>query len=441
MRLYAVLFALTLSACATSRQGDGDARPPRRLAAAPSGDVVLSGPGFIDATDRLLPPPAVLPVRTMDAEAADLDADGDLDLVLAGEWEPNVVLLNDGEGRFSATPLPVPPGLAAPARAPGLAAGYDSEDIAAVDLDGDGHLDLVFVSEDDAGLGRTDVHQVYRGRGDGTFVRVPGALPDSEANAVAHADVTGDGAIDLVVVGAGQDRLLVGDGAGRFTDETAARLPVESETGQDAEFVDVDLDGDLDVVVGHEGGHRLWVNDGTGRFADETAARLPDPGNVEARKVTPVDVDGDGDADLFFSHVGWEGRQPQDRLALNDGAGRFADATATHLPPDTLTTLDAKAVDVDGDGDPDLVRAGEGFTHVLLNDGTGRFGPGPDLLETVPPGAGIALEAADVDGDGAADLFVGWHAGYGPGVVSQNRLILGVGAASGPAGSGPALRP
>ncbi|HEX9952513.1 MAG TPA: VCBS repeat-containing protein [Rubricoccaceae bacterium] len=383
-------------------------------------------------TARFLPPPAALPVRTMDAEAADLDADGDLDLVLAGEWEPNVVLLNDGAGHVAAFPLPVPPGLPSPARAPGLAAGYDSEDIAIADLDGDGHLDLVFVSEDDAGLGRTDVHQVYRGHGDGTFERVPGILPDSEANSVAHADITGDGGVDLLVVGAGQDRLLINDGSGRFVDETASRLPVETETGQDAEFVDVDRDGDLDVALGNEGGHRLWVNDGTGHFVDESAARLPDPGNVEARKVTPFDVDGDGDADLFFSHVGWEGRQPQDQLALNDGAGRFSDATATHLPPDTLTTLDAKAVDVDGDGDPDLVRTGEGFVHVLLNDGTGRFGPGtgPDLINTVPPGAGIALEVADVDGDGVVDLFVGWHAGYGPGITSQDRLVLGVGAAA-----------
>ena len=174
----------------------------------------------------------------MDAEAADLDADGDLDLVLAGEWEPNVVLLNDGSGHVAASPLPVPPGLPSPARAPGLAAGYDSEDIAIADLDGDGHLDLVFVSEDDAGLGRTDVHQVYRGRGDGTFVRLPGVLPDSEANAVDHADITGDGAVDLLVVGAGQDRLFVGDGAGQFTDEASTRLPAESETGQDAGCLD-----------------------------------------------------------------------------------------------------------------------------------------------------------------------------------------------------------
>ncbi|HEX8299365.1 MAG TPA: FG-GAP-like repeat-containing protein, partial [Rubricoccaceae bacterium] len=99
-----------------------------------------------------------------------------------------------------------------------------------------------------------------------------------------------------------------------------------------------------------------------------------------------------------------------------------------HLPPDTLTTLDAKAVDVDGDGDADLVRAGEGFVHFLLNDGTGRFRAGPDLLDAVPSGAGITLDVSDLSGDGVADLFVGWHAGYGPGVASQNRLILGVGA-------------
>ncbi|MEZ6024101.1 MAG: FG-GAP-like repeat-containing protein [Hyphomonadaceae bacterium] len=52
--------------------------------------------------------------------------------------------------------------------------------------------------------------------------------------------------------------------------------------------------------------------------------------------MTPADVDGDGDLDLYFAHVGWQGRAPQD-LYINDGNGRFSDETAARVPAEATS--------------------------------------------------------------------------------------------------------
>lgn len=395
------------------------------LAGAPAAQIPAA-PLFRDASEAQLPPPLSVSQSSMDVEAVDLDGDGDLDLVIAGEFQTNVLLINDGAGRFADGSAGL--GTLPPVEVPGpLPPAHDSEDIAAEDFDGDGHVDLIFVSEDDVRYNRQNVHEYYRGRGDGTFVRVYGVLPDTEANSVEAADLTGDGHLDLVISGGGQDRLLVGDGAGGFADETAARLPAESATGQDVEAVDVDGDGDPDLVVADEGGHRLWLNDGTGHFTDATEGRLPPPGNVEARKVTPVDLDGDGDWDLYFSHVGWQGRQPQDRLYLNDGTGTFSDVTLDRMPAEGETTTDAKFADVDGDGDLDLVRVNLGPLQILLGDGTGHFVDATDTALPAPiVGTGVGVEPFDADGDGRLDLYVARLAGPSYDPSGFDRLLIGV---------------
>lgn len=374
-------------------------------------------PRFEDVTATHLPPRDSAPsYATMDAQAADLDGDGDLDLVAPQEWRPNRILINDGQGRFThaADALPAPPAaeLIRPANI-AQPLQKDTEDVSIADFDRDGDLDLIMVVEDDMKFGRANVHQYFRAIGNGRYERIYNQLPDTIADAIAHADITGDGADDIIISGEGQDRLLINDGRGNFGDETDRRLPRESATAQDVEFVDVDRDGDLDLVLGLEGGHVLWINT-NGVFADESSARLPAPGNVEARKVTPADVDGDGDADLYFSHVNWQGREPQDRLYINDGAGRFSDGTVDRIPTESELSLDAEFADFDGDGDLDLVQGNAGNVRIFTNDGTGRF---TDVTAQAISGAflaaNITIEVADFNGDGKPDIFIGQLGGPG----------------------------
>ena len=233
---------------------------PALLLATAAASTAAPALRFEDATASL-PAPAAEGMATMDAVAADLDGDGDLDIVTPQEWRLNRVLVNDGRARFSLAPeaLPVPPAdeLRLPPQHAGKPLKKDSEDVSVADFDGDGALDFIVVTEDDQRLGRANVHQYFRGLGRWRYARVNNQIPDSVANAVAHADITGDGKPDVLVAGDGQDRLLVNNGKGGFADETEKRLPRETAIAQDVEFFDADKDGDLDIVFGLEGGHPL----------------------------------------------------------------------------------------------------------------------------------------------------------------------------------------
>lgn len=382
---------------------------------------------FEDATATHLPDTVMR--NSMDVGVADLDGDGDLDVVIPQEFRLNKLMLNQGGGRFADASDRVP-ALTAEELAGGPpqlqfpGAGHDSEDVSIADFDGDGVLDVIIVAEDDVKFGRTQVHEYLRGLGGARYERVRPGLPDMEADAVAHADLDGDGDLDLILAGAGQDRLLLNDGRGDFVDVTADHLPPEDKVTQDVEIADLDGDGDLDAVLGQEGGHALWRNDGHGRFTD-ASDRLPAPGNVEARKVTPADVDGDGDLDLYFSHVGWQERAPQDHLLINDGSGRFTNETARRIPVETGTTLVARFADLDGDGDLDLVRGEHGPLTVWANDGAGVF---TDVSDAVLPnraeGPNIALALADFDGDGRTDIYVGQLKAGRPDEGIRDRLLL-----------------
>jgi len=360
---------------------------------------------FSNVSEDYLPQPALV-VQSKDARPIDIDGDGDLDIAIAHEYKPNVLLVNDGEGRFSNESI---------FRLPQQ--NRDSEDIAAADFDGDGDTDLLFVSEDD------EENELYLNDGTGVFSDAGAMLPTAGvSNGVASADINNDDVPDLVIGNSGLNILLVGNDVGGFRDETAARLPALTDMTQDLEFGDVDGDGDLDLLVGNEDHNRLLINDGEGVFADESAARLPVRGTPEeTREADFGDVDGDGDLDIFFANVNFNRiGDPSDRLLINDGNGFFSDESELRLPPNQDYTMDADFIDLDDDGDLDIVTAGlvidKGLApipyRVFANDSSGNFieATGDYFTDDIV-GVGTDIEAADFNGDGRLDLFLANRAG------------------------------
>jgi hypothetical protein len=343
-----------------------------------------------------------LPVRdllnnSMDVEPFDVDQDGDLDLVIASEFRPNLLLINDGKGVFSN---------GTSGRLP--ARNHDSEDIALGDFDRDGDTDLVFVSEDNK------VHEYYLNDGKGVFQDVSNRLPiQCESNAVVAADFDADGDIDLVLGNAGQDIFMANDGKGYFSNDTPNRLPTDTDVTQDVEAADIDKDGDLDLVFGNEDDNKLYLNDGKGRFSAATTGRLPImPGTEETRKVDLADVDSDGDLDIHFSNVNFrQTKKWANRLLINDGKGVFTDETDQRYKGDNARhTADAQFADLDGDKDPDLVLANlfGSAAQVFINTGKGIFEE--QTTNWLPTNAGreaISVEIADLNRDGLPDLYFG----------------------------------
>lgn len=344
--------------------------------------------------------------NSMDAKAADLDNDGDLDLVIAVEFSRNKILINDGGGNFtdeSTNRLP--------------AKDYDSEDIAIADFNSDGSPDLFFVSEDN------QENEYYFNNGDGTFRDVSDRIPvTGTSNAVVTTDINGDGFPDLFIGNNGPNVVLVNDGSGFFSNQSNSRLPGTNDITQDLALGDTDGDGDLDLVVGNEDGNRLLINDGNGFFVDRTQTRLPLLSAIEeTREVDFADIDGDNDLDLYFANVTLfqSGNNAQDRLLTNQG-GNFTDVTQSQLPSQNTNTLDADFFDIDRDGDFDVVSGdfgtldgetgnytGNNFAKVFINDGSGFYSD--QTLTYFPKDFSpkvVDFEIADFNGDGLFDIYV-----------------------------------
>ncbi len=341
-------------------------------------------------------------INSMDVESADIDNDGDLDLIIAGEYTRNLLFFNDGSGVFTEDPTRLFP----EKNTNDGFAGEDSEDIALADFDLDGDLDILFVSED------TDFHELLTNDGTGLFTFVDFDFQTSNGNAVAVLDLNNDNYPDIIIGNTGQNHVYINDHDLTFTLENN-RWPVNTEGTQDLKLIDLDNDGDLDIIEGIDlGTNNILINNG-GFFTEENN-RLPATGlTLETRKISLGDINNDGAPDIFVSTVNFIGTANfQNRMYLNDGTGFFTDVTNTQLPEYAANTLDAVFYDYDMDGDVDLITTdfqnNAGNYHVFDNDGLGNFNENNDsTIESFYFYQGVSLYLADFNNDGYDDLYFG----------------------------------
>ncbi|MBK9383859.1 MAG: VCBS repeat-containing protein [Planctomycetes bacterium] len=367
-------------------------------------------------------------------DAGDLDRDGDVDIVCSSPVSERAELFfNRGDGRFVSASCALP--------SPVVASG------AAIDLDGNAFPDVIFGTQRvflvrDAGLGAFEPEEISAVSPE--VHRVERCLP---------VDLDGDGDDDVVLLrhrGTNKLQLLWND-AGNPSPR-APRLPSlgTADRPTDAGFADLDGDGDLDLVVGFlsrssnlDSRLLVWENVGSAQW---NAARPrvpfvgfygpPSPPNPQrqtehVRRVVLFDCDDDGDTDILVGM--WDAPS---RLLLNLGQMQFVDAPTNAIPAlASESVAEAKAVDLDDDGDADLVIArgrydgGVQFPQVsvVLENRGGIFVP--VALPAWPPAVATDVEVIDIDGDGRLDLLFGFNYGAngsGPGL----RLLRNLGAMS-----------
>ncbi len=336
-----------------------------------------------------------------DAKAADIDADGDLDLIIAVEGDANRILINNGSAVFTdETVNRLPP------------SAFNGRDVAIADFNVDGLLDIFFANAN------PPLDAIYFNIGDGFFAQSANRISNQRQSFTALAyDFNLDGSPGLLLGNNGQNLIFINSGNGFFVNQTGVRLPAFT-TGvtYDLELTDVDKDGDRDLLTANSPFNRLYLNTEQGFFVNRTESFLPVfTGEIETRDIELADIDSDGDLDIYFANVlpFQTGANAPDRLLVNTDEGAFVNVTDSQLPFVGTNTLDAEFMDIDLDGDADIL-AGvlNGGLRVLINDGAGNFTNASVnyFPQNISPRV-IDFEIADFNDDDLTDIYIATFSG------------------------------
>lgn len=401
------------------------------------GSLLLSAPlaaqsnwvSWVDETSTRLQLSTVPLNDTLEKDVAhgDFDRDGDEDAVIVRKvpWSTaggaaNVLLMNEGGVLIDRTVL----------FGGGLGIADDTRDILVFDAQGDGWPDLVtastFLEQPRMffNLG-VDINGNWLGFVESLNWFSPLFSPGPKFCAVYDGDVDGDGDLDLYFSDYDsplEDRLLINDGAGHFTDETTTRFPTganNSVFGTSSFICDFNLDGFNDILKcsGSFEPLKMLYNNGSGVFPGFQL--LPSTSVYMART---IDHDLDGWMDIYVVSDG------QDYLLVNGGVNAQNECIWTQVNvAQSNRTLgfggNVHIADVDRDGWPDV---GVADVDVDIPGCTREF----TILRNQQPNSSVLVDPEngstrawhengvhdfawmDINGDGFEDMLQGLCSGY-----------------------------
>lgn len=239
------------------------------------------------------------------------------------------------------------------------------------------------------------------------------------------ADIDNDGSLDIFACNdIGQPFVYMNDGEGGLSREFPidfTSTPASDMSGNyGSVWIDVDNDGDLDLFIAkcRQGvnnpddprrWNRLFINDGNGNYTEETTAHGLENHN-QSWSADFGDIDNDGDLDLVVTN---HNRSLQ--LYLNDGTGHFTEATTGSGIEYSGSFLQVKLVDFDNDGFLDLITAGNlagNGEYYFHGNGDGTFTRIMDMLPEPSPRVLHSFAVGDMNHDGFIDVYASYGSGY-----------------------------
>ena len=347
-------------------------------------------------------------IHPIDVSKADLDGDGDLDVISGGMLGQLFWYENVKNGKFSSKKIiaEVPLSIST---------------INATDLDGDGDFDLLMLQVSSS---EDDIVQWYENDGAGNF-GTGNVIIQDDLLGMCPGDMDGDGDVDIVMHFEKKGIVWIANGGmGNFSTENSITGSYSKEVQCKLFVEDLNGDGDQDVICGayafsNEEALAWFENLGNGSFNASSYHTLNSPAYLPT-SLTLLDVDGDNDLDVLTL----EGAFANDlglRCFENKGGGNYD--TTWKIPVLAKVPFRLKVADVDGDADDDLIISTQSSGLFLENQG-GSFSTPVKLTNAFRP----QFTYGDFDGDKKVDVFFtsvyrsGWYKKLGMGFASE-RLI------------------
>ena len=366
-------------------------------------------------------PDTSIPIAAADIALGDVDGDGDLDIAAAGGTGTMVVsvLLNGGDNTGSNT------GVFGPATA--VTVGDGPSSIALADVDGDGDLDLLAACSLSSSVNIRLNGGDGSGSNTGVFYNGSGASFGPSTQTVTVGDVDGDGDLDLLATMYRSNNVIVrlnggdasGTNTGLFSNGSTLTL---SGFPNKVELGDVDGDGDLDLLTAISSTNSVHVRlngsdasgSNTGVFSNGTTVQV----GANPQFVRLGDIDADGDLDFVVSN-----QDANSVSVLLNGGNNSGSGTGIFSAPATLlpvavgqTPFALSLIDVDNDGDVDLLTGSASGLTIRLNQAT-------PLASTAPTQRADEWVIVPTVTDGSELHY--WHSGanWPPATVAIYNLV------------------